>query len=54
MEFIKIKTKNLKQFKTKKGIIKKIGILSRIEEYKGHLDLIYAFSDLTKKEKEKI
>ena len=48
----RIKTKNLKQFKTKKGIIK-IGILSRIEEYKGHLDLIYAFSDLTKKEKEK-
>ena len=48
----KIKTQNLKQLKTKRGV-KKIGILARIEEYKGHLDLVHSFSNLKNKEKKK-
>ena len=44
--------KRIKKLKVKKGVYK-IGMLSRIEDYKGHLDLIYSFSKLTDKEKKK-
>ena len=44
--------KKIKKLKVKKGIYK-IGMLSRIEDYKGHLNLIYSFSKLTDKEKKK-
>ena len=44
----KIKKIKLNNFKTKKGILK-IGMLSRIEKYKGQLDLIDGFSKLPKK-----
>lgn len=47
-----IKKKKLNHFRTNKGVFK-IGMLSRIEEYKGQLDLIHAFSGLTEKEKSK-
>lgn len=42
--------KRIKKLKVKKGV-NKIGMLSRIEDYKGHLNLIYSFSKLTDKEK---
>ena len=45
--------KRIKKLKVKKGVYK-IGMLSRIEDYKGHLDLIYSFSKLTDKEKKKV
>ena len=42
--------KRIKKLKVEKGV-NKIGMLSRIEDYKGHLNLIYSFSKLTDKEK---
>lgn len=44
--------KEIKKFKVKKGIFK-IGMLSRIEDYKGQLNMVYSFSKLSDKEKEK-
>ncbi len=44
----KIKKIKINNFKTKKGILK-IGMLSRIEKYKGQLDLVEGFSKLPKK-----
>ena len=46
------KIKKVRKFKVKKGIYK-IVMLSRIEEYKGHLDLIYSFTRLSTREKNK-
>ena len=46
------KIKKVKKLKVKQGVYK-IGMLSRIEEYKGHLDLIYSFTKLSTKEKNK-
>ena len=44
----KFKTRNLKIFNTKKGVYK-IGMLARIEGYKGQIDLVNAFSKLSPK-----
>ena len=44
--------KKIKRLKVKKGVFK-IGMLSRIEDYKGHLNMIYSFSKLSDKEKKK-
>ena len=44
--------KRIKKLRVKKGVYK-IGMLSRIEDYKGHLNLVYSFSKLTDKEKKK-
>ena len=44
--------KKIKKLKVKKGIFK-IGMLSRIEDYKGQLNMIYSFSKLSDKEKKK-
>ena len=46
----KIKYKKLSYFETNRRIYK-IGMLSRIEEYKGQLDLIDSFARLTRQEK---
>lgn len=48
----KVKAKKLHYFKTKKKYLK-IGMLARIEDYKGQLDLIEAFSKLSKNVKSK-
>lgn len=44
--------KKIKKLKVKKGIFK-IGMLSRIEDYKGQLNMIYSFSKLSDEEKKK-
>ncbi len=46
------KIKQVRKLTVKQGVYK-IGMLSRIEEYKGHLDLIHSFTKLSTKEKNK-
>ena len=42
--------KKIKRLKVKKGVFK-IGMLSRIEDYKGHLNMIYSFLNYQIKKK---
>lgn len=47
----KFKKETIKELKTRKDVYK-IGMLSRLEDYKGQIELIYSFDNLTLKEKE--
>lgn len=53
MELKKVKYKNLSYFRTARNIIK-IGMLSRVEKYKGQEDLIDAVNGLPKEYKDKL
>ena len=46
----KFKKESIKEFKTSRGIYK-IGMLSRLEDYKGQIELVHSFDNLSLKEK---